>query len=123
LARKTRRDRITLAGVKIYPHIGTTLEERKIPQECQADLTLWTDLEGVAAVDSLDHAIDYSKVLSTVQQTAAARQYSLLEALAYRIVRDVLERFPLSRVGIRLRKRPASLRGEIDFVEVEIEES
>lgn len=119
---KNCEDRITLAGIKICPRIGITPEERSTPQECLADLTLWGDFEAAAATDSLDKSIDYTQVLSVVQQTAGAREYRLLETLAYRMIRDVLRGFPVNRVSVKLRKRPASLRGEIDFVEVEIEE-
>jgi len=112
-----------LAGVKLYPRIGMTPEERSAPQECQADLILWGDFEAAAAADSLDKSVDYCKVLSTVQQTAGAREYNLLETLAYGIVRNVLQGFPVHRARVRLRKRPASLLGDIDFVEVEVEES
>jgi dihydroneopterin aldolase len=123
LARKTWEDQITLAGVKIYPRIGTTPEERSVPQECQADIILWGDLEAAASSDSLDDSIDYCRVLSSVQKIAVAREYNLLETLAYKIVRNVLQSFPVSRARIKLRKRPAILLNEIDFVEVEIEES
>ena len=123
MARKTRGDRIVLAGVKLYPCIGVTPEERSAPQECQADLILWGDFEAAAATDSLDKSIDYCKVLLTVKQAASVREYNLLETLAYRIVRNILQDFPVQRARVRLRKRPASLLGDIDFVEVEVEES
>ncbi len=121
--RKTREDRMTLAGIKLYPRIGITQEERNTPQECRADLTLWGSLEAAAATDSLDRSIDYCQVLSAVQHTAGIREYSLLETLAYGIVRNVLQSFPVSRARIKLRKSPASLLKKIDFIEVEVEES
>ncbi len=112
-----------LSGVKVYPRIGTTPEERISPQECQADLTLWGDFEAAASTDSLDKSVDYTRVLSVVQQTARAQEYSLLETLAYRTARNVLQSFPVNRVSIKVRKRPDSLRDQLDFVEVEIEDS
>ena len=118
-----RQDRITLTGIKLNLRIGTTPEERAFPQECQADLVIWGDFEAAASTDSLDRSVDYSRVLSVVQETAGAREYNLVETLAYSIVRNVLQSFPVNRVGIKLRKRPASLLGQIDFVEVEIEDS
>jgi len=123
MAYKICQDQITLAGIKLYPRIGTTAEEKQRPQECQADLTLWGDFEAAAATDALEKSIDYCKVLRTAQDTAGASDYNLVETLAYRIARSVLQIFPVSRVKIRVRKRPAALRGQIDFVEVEIEES
>jgi dihydroneopterin aldolase len=123
VAQNTREDRITLSGVKLHPHIGTTSEERSIPQECEAYITVWVDLEGAASVDSVDASVDYARILGTAQKTARACEYNLLETLAYRIVRRVLQDFPVSRVRVKLRKRPASMRDEVDFVEVEVEES
>jgi len=123
LAYKSSQDGITLAGVKLYPHIGTTAEERSAPQECIADLTLWGDFEAAAATDSLEKSIDYCQVLRTMQETAGIGGYNLVETLAYRIVRAVLRSFPASRARIRIRKRPAVLAGQLDSVEIEVEES
>lgn len=123
MAYKTSQDQITLAGVKLFPRIGTSAEERIAPQECIADLTLCGDFEAAAATDSLEKSIDYCQVLWTMQQIAGVEEYSLLETLAYRIVRGVLRSFPVGRVRIKLRKRPAALTGQIDFVEIEVEES
>jgi 7,8-dihydroneopterin aldolase/epimerase/oxygenase len=122
LALKHSDDRITLANVKLYPCIGTTPEERSKPQECEADLTIWASLEAAAASDSIDDAIDYCLVLDEVQRIAAAQEYVLVETLAYRIVRSVLQKFPVERANVKLRKRPAALRDRIDFIEIEVEE-
>ena len=117
------QDRITLAGVKIHPRIGTTPEEREFPQECEVDLVLCGDFQAAAFTDSLDKSIDYSQVLSLVVRIAVEREYNLVETLAYRIVREVLQGFPVDRVSVKVRKRPASLLGQISFVEVEVEGS
>jgi dihydroneopterin aldolase len=122
MANRVRNNRITLAGVKLRPRIGTVPEERMAPQECEGDLSIWIDLEPAAATDSLDRSIDYCQVLAVMQGTAAACEYNLLETLAYKIARNVLRGFPVDRVALKLRKRPASLLGQIDFVEVDVEE-
>jgi dihydroneopterin aldolase len=116
-------DRITLAGVQLRPRIGTTLEERREPQLCEADITVWGDFEAAASTDSLDKAVDYSRVLEKVEDVAQASEYNLVETLAYRLARAVLQSFPVHKVGVRLRKRPLSLSGKIDFVDIEVEES
>jgi 7,8-dihydroneopterin aldolase/epimerase/oxygenase len=123
VVRRTSEDRMTIAGIKLYPRIGVTAEERSVPQECQADLTLWDNFEAAAAADALDQSIDYCQILSAVQKVAEVHEYILLETLAYRIVRSVLQSFPVDRVRIKLRKRPSSLLKDLDFVEVEVEES
>ena len=123
MPRKKTVDRITLSGVRLHPRLGTTAEERREPQLCEADITFWGDFEPAACTDALDKAIDYSQVLTKAEDIAQAGEYNLVETLAYRLARAVLQSFPVQRVGIRLRKRPLSLSGKIDFVEIEIEES
>ncbi len=118
-----KQDRITLAGIKLFPHIGTSPEERASPQECLADLILWGDFEAAASTDSLEESVDYTRVLATAQQTATSQEFQLVETLAYKIVRRVLQQFPVTRVCIKLRKRPAVLANDLDFVEIEVEES
>jgi 7,8-dihydroneopterin aldolase/epimerase/oxygenase len=118
-----RQDRITLAGLKIHPRIGTTPEERESPQECEADLVIWGDFQAAAFTDSLEKSVDYSRVLAHVQRIAGEQEYNLIETLAYRIVREILQNFPVDRVSVKLRKRPASLCGQISFVEIEVEDS
>jgi len=123
LTQRMDDDRMTLSGVKIYPRIGVTPEERNAPQECAADLTLWGHFEAAAASDDLNLSIDYCAVLSAVQNIAVAREYRLLETLAYAIARTVLRNFSIARVRVKVRKRPESLLGQLDFVEVEVEET
>ena len=117
-----REDRITLNGVKLRPRLGVTQGERRQPQWCEADITIWGDFEAAASSDSLERAVDYSKVLSTALETAHCREYYLLETLAHRIARDVLAAFPARRIAVRVRKRPASLKEKLDHVEVEVEQ-
>ena len=123
MVRRTWDDRITLAGVKLRPRIGVTREERESPQDCEVELTVWSSFEAAAAADSIDRSIDYCQLLEAVQEIAGACEYNLVETLAYRIARKILQDFPVNRARVKLRKWPASLREQIDFVEVEVEES
>ena len=123
MANPSRTDRITLSRIALHPRIGVTPGERRFPQACEADVTLWGDFQAAANTDALEKAIDYSQVLASVVAVAQEREYNLIEALAYRIARHVLQTFPVGRVRVRLRKRPASLAGKLDHVEVVLEES
>lgn len=123
MKRHNRDNRITLVGIKLYPRIGITPEERSSPQVCEADLSIWYDFEGAASQDSIETSIDYTRLLAAIQDTARKKEYSLVETLAYTIVRKVLQDFPVERVHVKVRKKPASLQNQIDYVEVEVEES
>jgi len=123
LAGKTALDRITLAGIELRPRLGTEPGEQRIPQRCTADLTIWGDFEAAAATDSLAAAVDYSKILAKAKEVSLAQGYNLLETLAYRLARSVLEGFPVHRVNVKVRKRPASMAEMLEYVEVEVEQS
>ena len=118
-----REDRLTLANIRLMPRIGVTPGERRQPQLCQADVTVYGDFNPAASTDELNRAINYSNIYDVVVESARAREFNLLETLAYQIARDVLRSFPAVRVSVRVRKRPASLTEKLDYVEVEIEES
>lgn len=114
-------DRIVLAGIRLRPRLGVTPGERRTPQFCTADLTVWGDFEAAAATDELGAALDYSRILAKVVEVAHEREYNLLETLAYRLGRTVLEAFPAHRINVRVRKQPAALVDQLDHVEVEVE--
>jgi len=123
MAAKSHLDRITVSGIRLHPRIGATPGERRLPQPCQADVLLWGDFAAAASTDSLDKAVNYSKVIEFTLETAHAREYNLVETLAYAIARKLLQELPVARVVVRVRKRPASLMEKIEFIEVEVEES
>ncbi|MBP1600562.1 MAG: dihydroneopterin aldolase [Acidobacteria bacterium] len=115
-------DRLTLANIRLMPRIGVTPGERRQPQLCQADVTVWGDFEAAAATDDLERALNYSRIHEKVVESAHAREFNLIETLTYQIARDILRSFPVRKVNVRLRKRPASLADKLDFIEVEAEE-
>jgi dihydroneopterin aldolase len=120
---KSRQDRLTLVGVRLQPRLGVTPGERRFPQACVADISVWGDFEAAASTDELADALDYSRILAKVVEAAHTREYNLLEALAYRLARTVLEAFPAHRVNVKVSKHPATMIDKLDHVEVEVDES
>lgn len=123
MAIKIRQDRLALIGIKLRPRLGVTPGERRFPQHCTADIAIHGDFEAAASGDDLAAASDYSKLLAKVIEVAHEREYNLLETLAYRLGRSVLEAFPAHRVNVKVRKQPATLMDKLDHVEVEVEQS
>ena len=120
---KTSQDKLTLVGVRLQPRLGVTPGERRFPQACTADVAIWGDFGAAAATDDLKAAWDYSRLLEKVLAAAHAGEYNLLEALAYRLARTVLENFPAARVNVKVRKQPAAMIDKLDHVEVEVDQS
>jgi dihydroneopterin aldolase len=120
LARNSTQDRLALMGIKLRPRIGVTPGERRFPQACSADVAIWGHFEAAASTDDLADTLDYGSVLAKVIEVAHIREYNLVEALAYRIARALLEAFPVLRVNVKVRKQPAALVDKLDYIEVEV---
>ena len=113
-----------LSGIKIFPRIGVTPEERAVPQECRADVVIDGDWAAAAATDDLERSIDYVLILEKVRATAAAREYVLLETLAHTIAQSLVFDFPLEGcINVCVRKHPPAFRDLLDYVEIEVEKT
>jgi dihydroneopterin aldolase len=123
MAAKSPQDRLALIKIRLQPRIGVTPGERRIPQPCTADIIVWGDFEAAAATDALPAALDYTAILARVFEVAHMREYNLVETLAYKLARGVLEAFPVQRVNVKVRKQPAGLTDKLDYVEVEVDQS
>ncbi|MGD0307685.1 MAG: dihydroneopterin aldolase [Acidobacteriota bacterium] len=123
MAAKSPKDRLALVKIRLQPRIGVTPGERRFPQLCTADIIVWGDFEAAAATDALTAALDYTAILARVVEVAHMREYNLVETLAYKLARGVLEAFPVQRVNVKVRKQPASLADKLDYVEVEVDQS
>jgi dihydroneopterin aldolase len=88
--------------------------ERERGQDFVFDIELEVGERGTS--DRLEDAVDYVEVAQLVQEVSAARQYTLLEALASAVADELERRFSPRRVCVRVRKpevRPAGLEGTV----------
>jgi 7,8-dihydroneopterin aldolase/epimerase/oxygenase len=102
--------RVELHALEIFGRHGATEEERTRGQTFLFDVEL--DVGETARSDRLEDTVDYVEVAACVRAVSDGRQFSLLEALAGAVADAVADRFPVSRVRVRVRKRdvrPAGL--------------
>lgn len=86
-------------------HIGVTKEERASVQDILIDVDLKIDLAPAGRSDSIHDTVNYSEVWAAMNECAAAEEFRLVEALAARVGRAILERFPLvEAVDVRVTK-------------------
>jgi len=64
--------------------------------------------------------VDYSAVYDLVCAVQSRREYRLIEALAESIAGEILARFPVDEVTVRVRKNWVPLGGIVDHTEVQI---
>ena len=108
---------IELYGLEVFGYHGVLEQERRDGQPFLYDLRL--DVGDAGADDRLEGAVDYRDVVAAVQELSAARRFDLLEALASAVADELLARFPVSHVVVRVRKPQVALPVEFSAVTVE----
>jgi 7,8-dihydroneopterin aldolase/epimerase/oxygenase len=101
---------VELNGLLVPGRHGATEHERTSPQRFLYDVEL--EVSDDALSDRLEDAVDYVQVAECVRGASDGRQFSLLEALAAAVAEAIVERFPVSRARVRVRKpdvRPGGL--------------
>ncbi len=97
-------DRITVQGIDVYAHHGVHPAERELGQRFVIDVELFGDWSAPGESDALGDALDYVAVHRRIREVAAAHSYHLLEALATRICRALLNDFPVARTVVTVHK-------------------
>jgi dihydroneopterin aldolase len=103
------KDLIHLFDVPLQCQIGCTQDERVLPQELVADVSVETDIRPAAHTDDISLTVNYVALVDLMQEIAGAREYALVETLVETIAMRILEQFPVDSVRILMRK-PAALR-------------
>ncbi len=98
---------------------GARAREREHAQEFKVDLEVECDIEKPAASDDLADTVDYTGLRAIVREIVEGPHVNLIETLATKIARRVLEERGVTSVSVRVAKRPASMQ-PIDSAAVHI---
>jgi 7,8-dihydroneopterin aldolase/epimerase/oxygenase len=96
-------------ALEIFGRHGVEDEERERGQVFLYDLRL--EVSDSAESDRLEDTVDYVEVAEVVKGVSEARTFNLLEALAAAVADALIERFPVDRVRVRVRKRDVEPAG------------
>jgi dihydroneopterin aldolase len=107
---------LELHGLEVFGYHGVLEEEKRAGQLFLYDLEL--EVDDGALSDRIEDAVDYRLVVDVVREVSD-RRFDLIEALAGAVADALLERFPVGRVRVRVRKRPAGLPVEHSAATVE----
>jgi dihydroneopterin aldolase len=114
------RDRVRLHAISIYGCHGVSDAEQQVGRPFEVDVELVLDLAAAADSDDLEATVDYAAVCDVVRRVHEAGPYRLLEALAGRIAKEVLDGFPVQEVTVRVRKPHPPVGSVVAAAEVEI---
>ncbi len=113
--------RISVAGIRFHAFHGLTRLERKVGVRHRVDVWLETDVARAADSDNIEDTIDYRQVHDLVVRVGRQNSFHLIETLAVRLCRELLEAFVSCRgVEVSVRKETPVLDGMVDTVGVEL---
>jgi 7,8-dihydroneopterin aldolase/epimerase/oxygenase len=111
---------VELAGLEIHGRHGVEDREREQEQPFVYDLEL--ELAEPAS-DRIEETVDYREVVELVRAVSESRQFHLLESIAAAVAEALLERFPLERARVRVRKPEVQLGVPVEHTAASVERS
>lgn len=116
-------DLIEVRGLRLKGRIGVTADERSEEQPLIVSLAARLDTRAASTTDDLTATLNYEEVVRQISKIVSTEEYALIETLADRIARTVLEHPFVEDVWVRVAKPEAPLAEEVDEVAVEITRS
>ncbi len=112
---------IELAGLELFGYHGVLAEEREHGQRFLVDV--WLDVADTTSgqTDRIEDAVDYRRVVAAVREISEGRAYHLLEAFATALADTLLERFPVAKARVRVRKPDVRLELPSEHSAIEVE--
>ncbi|HIE79072.1 MAG TPA: dihydroneopterin aldolase [Candidatus Thioglobus sp.] len=100
-------DIIFIQGLKIDTVIGIYDWEREIRQEVVLDLEISTDIKAASETDNIEQTLSYKSVCKRLIDFVSKSEFQLVETLAERAARIVIEEFDVDAVKLTLNKGEA----------------
>jgi dihydroneopterin aldolase len=113
------KDVILLQGIQVPAALGVTAAERRSRRPVLLDLEVQSDLRRAGRSDRIGDTLHYKRIFELVEDVANSHEHKLVEALADRIARAVLEKFEAEAVTITVRK-PTPIAGVLQYAGVRI---
>ncbi|KAA9394174.1 dihydroneopterin aldolase [Kocuria coralli] len=103
-------DRITLTGVTGRGFHGVLAEEKRDGQPFIVDAVMYLDLRPAGRTDDLSRTVHYGEIAELIHHEIESRPVELIETLADRTARLILERYPsVDRVDLTVNKPEAPI--------------
>jgi len=97
-------DAVLVEGFEVEASIGVFDWEKEILQKLVFDLTLYCDFSTASQSDAIDDAIDYVAVCKMIEEVTLEQHHQLLEALAEKLAKKLLNCFQIDSILLSIRK-------------------
>tara|TARA_X000001036_G_scaffold163056_1_gene154749 strand:- start:1754 stop:2110 length:357 start_codon:yes stop_codon:yes gene_type:complete len=114
-------DIIKILNLRLLAKHGVYDFEKEKEGLFEIDIYMYLDLKNAMISDDLKDSVDYSKVVDLVREIFSENDCNLIEYVAGKICKGILEKYPIQKVVIKIRKPHAPINADLDTVEVEIE--
>lgn len=102
----TARDRLELRGMVFFGYHGALSPERDLGQDFTVDVTVEGDWGAARRSDRVDDMLDYRIIWERVREIVTGPSMNLLEALADRVARRLVELPRVERAEVAIAKHP-----------------
>jgi dihydroneopterin aldolase len=111
---------VEIQGLELHGRHGALDEEQEAGQRFLFDVRLEVGDEAGRS-DRLEEAVDYREVVAVVREVSDGRRFTLLEGLARAVAEDLMARFPLQAVSVRVRKPDVRLEAPVEWTAATVE--
>ena len=111
---------IELEGLEVRGFHGVEPGEREQGQAFVYDVQPVAHDAAIRS-DQLADTVDYTKVVACIVEISEGQRFNLLEALAAAVADELIERFPVSRATVRVRKPEVQLAAPVAFAAATVE--
>ena len=99
---------VRLEGMSVFGHHGARPFEKEAGQRLEVDLEIEPLDDQAEHSDRLVDAVDYDAIYRSVREVSERRSFHLLEALGAATAEELLTRFPVRRIRVRIAKQNLS---------------
>lgn len=112
-------DKVFIEQLRVETLIGVYDWERLAPRPLLLDICMAWDNRPAAASDGLQHALDYAAVSEYALNFAQRQDFELLEAFAELLAQELMEKFGIPWLRLKVNKPGAVAQAASVGVEIE----
>ena len=114
-------DCIRIINLKIPGRHGVYEFEKEKDGLFELDVELFLDLKSAGKSDDLAKTVNYGEAVGIITDVFNSKDKNLIESVAEDIAEELLSKYSISKVMIRIRKPHAPISANFDTVEEELE--